>query len=153
MAANKPPSDLQTHLGYWLRMVSNSVSHEFARKVEGEGVTVAEWVFLRVLFDFERLAPSQLAKQMHMTKGAISKLAERLLTKKLVERRADPEDGRGQILALTPAGRRLVPRLAALADKNDAEFFGALSVSERRQLERILGKIVAGHGLANVPTD
>lgn len=153
MAADKPPSDLQTHLGYWLRMVSNSVSHGFARKVEGEGVTVAEWVFLRVLFDFERLAPSQLADRMRMTKGAISKLADRLLAKKLVERRADPEDGRGQILTLTPAGRRLVPRLAALADKNDAEFFGALSVGERRQLERLLGKIVAGHGLANVPTD
>ena len=34
-----------------------------------------------------------------------------------------PADGRAQTLALTPAGRALTPRLAVLADANDAEFF------------------------------
>ena len=42
-------SDLTAHTGYLLRMVSNAVSQEFARKVAGEGVTVAEWVMLRSL--------------------------------------------------------------------------------------------------------
>ena len=39
----------------------------------------------------------------------------------MLVRTADPEDGRAQTLALTPAGRALVPALAALADVNDAE--------------------------------
>ena len=30
-------SSLDTHLGYWLRAVSNSVSQGFARKLEEEG--------------------------------------------------------------------------------------------------------------------
>jgi DNA-binding MarR family transcriptional regulator len=35
-----------------------------------------------------------------------------------------PSDRRQQILSLTARGRALVPRLARLADDNDAHFFG-----------------------------
>ncbi|MEI9903207.1 MAG: hypothetical protein WDN06_03970 [Asticcacaulis sp.] len=45
------PSHLEAHLGYWMRFVSNHVSQAFARKVEAHGVTVAEWVVLRELFE------------------------------------------------------------------------------------------------------
>ena len=152
MTSAPPVSDLETHLGYWLRMVSNAVSQSFARRVEAEGVTVAEWVFLRMLWDIDPVAPSLLAGRMGMTKGAISKLADRLIGKALVERRADPVDGRAQILSLTAAGRALVPRLAALADVNDAAFFGTLSPENRNDLERLLRKIVSDRKLTDVPT-
>ena len=152
MTSAHPVSDLETHLGYWLRMVSNAVSQSFARRVEAEGVTVAEWVFLRMLWDIDPVAPSLLAGRMGMTKGAISKLADRLIGKALVERRADPVDGRAQILSLTAAGRVLVPRLAALADVNDAAFFGTLSPEDRNDLERLLRKIVRDRKLTDVPT-
>ena len=147
-----PPSDLHAHLGYWLRMVSNAVSHSFARRVEAQGVTVAEWVFLRMLYDVDTIAPSFLAARMGMTKGAISKLADRLLAKGLVERRPNPDDGRAHESFLEPAGRALVPRLAELADRNDAEFFDLLTQDERRQLEMLLRKIIAERELNAMPT-
>lgn len=150
---NDTPSDLQAHLGYWMRIVSNAVSHSFARKVEAQGVTVAEWVFLRMLHDVDRIAPTLLAERMAMTKGAITKLADRLVEKKLVERKANPDDRRAQTLALTPAGRTLVPRLAALADRNDAAFFQPLEPRERDEMERLLRKIVSTHGLTGLATD
>lgn len=153
MTPDMPPSDLNDHLGYWLRTVSNAVSHSFARRVEAQGVTVAEWVFLRMLYDVESIAPSLLAARMRMTKGAISKLADRLLAKDLVERRPNPDDGRAHELVLKPAGRTLVPRLAELADQNDAAFFDLLTRDERRQLEVLLRKIVVGRELKDVPTE
>jgi DNA-binding MarR family transcriptional regulator len=153
MPTSRAVSPLHHHLGYWLRTVSNAVSHSFARKVEREGVTVAEWVFLRVLYDADWVAPSMLAGHMGMTKGAISKLADRLLEKHLVEREANPDDRRAHRLALTPAGRTLVPRLARLADANDASLFGVLTADERRRLETLLRKIAVAHELANVPID
>jgi DNA-binding MarR family transcriptional regulator len=52
-------------------------------------VTVAEWVFLRVLYDCDWVAPSRLVGEIGMTKGAISKLADRLLDKELVQREAN----------------------------------------------------------------
>lgn len=153
MSTSQPASELTAHLGYWLRQVSNHVSQAFARKVEAQGVTVAEWVLMRQLLDEEALAPSRLAERMGMTRGAISKLADRLIAKSLVARAADPEDGRAQTLALTAAGRALVPRLAALADANDAEFFDHLAPEDRTALFRILRKIVEKRRLKSLPID
>ncbi|MDO9337095.1 MAG: MarR family transcriptional regulator [Caulobacter sp.] len=147
------PAGLDSHLGFWLRYVSNHVSQAFARKLEGEGVTVAEWVVIRELFETEALAPSRLAGRMGMTRGAISKLSDRLVNKALVLRRDDPRDGRARSLALTPAARTLVSRLAALADLNESEFFGDLADEDRRTLERILRQIVERRGLKTLPVD
>ncbi len=143
---------LTDHLGYWLRLVSNHVSHRFARLLDAKGVTVAEWVVLRELHDVPSLAPSRLAERMGMTRGAISKLADRLIAKSLVDRQDNPDDGRGHSLALTPAGRRLVPALARLADANDAACFKSLTPRERASIEAAMRKIVAARGLKNIPT-
>lgn len=148
-----PPSDLTAHLGYWLRYVSNHVSQSFARKVEAHGVTVAEWVVLRQMLEDRAVAPSQLADRMGMTRGAISKLADRLIAKSLLVRVANPDDGRAHTLSLTPAGRALVPDLAALADANDREFFGHMTLEDRTILRRILAEIVAERGLKSLPVD
>jgi DNA-binding MarR family transcriptional regulator len=153
MASNRPASDLTAHLGYWLRYVSNHVSQAFARKVEAHGVTVAEWVLMRQLLAAGTLAPSRLADDMGMTRGAVSKLAHRLIAKSLLVRTADAQDGRAQTLTLTRTGRALVPKLAALADANDAEFFEHLAPKERAALLRTLRDIVEKRGLKILPTE
>lgn len=144
-------ADLESHLGYWLRFVSNHVSHAFAQKLRDQGVTVAEWATMRELFDHDSVGPSRLAERMGLTRGAISKLADRLIAKALVAREDRADDARAHMLALTAAGREMVPRLAALADTNDADFFDDLTREERSGLERILRKIVRGRGLKAVP--
>ena len=152
MIKTREISGLEDHLGYWLRYVSNHVSNAFRRKVEAKGVTVAEWVVLRELHAGS-LAPSMLAERIGMTRGAISKLADRLEQKAMLTRASDKDDRRYQELALTPAGRALVPQLAALADQNDAEFFGRLSREERATIERLMKEIVRKSGLRAVPID
>ena len=146
-------SDLDAHLGYWLRFVSNHVSQAFAGRLQGKGVTVAEWVAMRRLFGEGGVAPSLLADRIGMTRGAITKLADRLIDKELVIRRADPQDGRAQTLALTARGRALVPELASLADDNDTEFFRPLTVQERRVLRQLLERLVEQNELKVVPVD
>lgn len=146
-------SDLDAHLGYWLRFVSNHVSQAFAGRLQGKGVTVAEWVAMRRLFGEGGVAPSLLADRIGMTRGAITKLADRLIDKGLVVRRADPQDGRAQTLALTARGRALVPELASLADDNDTEFFRPLTVQERRVLRQLLERLVEQNELKVVPVD
>jgi DNA-binding MarR family transcriptional regulator len=153
MPSTRPASDLAAHLGYWLRYVSNHVSQAFARKVEAHGVTVAEWVLMRQLLEVEALAPSRLAECRGMTRGAVSKLADRLVAKSLLVRTANPGDGRAQTLSLTRAGRSMVPKLAALADANDAEFFDHLAPKERAALLRTLREIVEKRGLNSLPVD
>jgi DNA-binding MarR family transcriptional regulator len=144
-------SDLTSHLGYWLRYVSNHVSQDFARKLEKRDVTVAEWVILRELYGAGPIAPSRLAGKLGLTRGAVTKLADRLIAKSLLVRRASLADGRAQTLTLTAQGRLIVPALAALADQNEAEFFSHLSAAERSEMARILRDIVARRGLKSVP--
>jgi DNA-binding MarR family transcriptional regulator len=144
-------SPLEAHLGYWLRFVSNHVSHAFGLKLEARGVTVAEWVVLRELYGQDGVAPSELAARLGMTRGAISKLADRLAAKSLATRGPAGGDGRYQALALTPDGLALVPALSALADENDAEFFGHLDPAERAMLETAMKEIVRRRRLRAVP--
>lgn len=150
---SKPPpiSPLESHLGYWLRYVSNHVSHSFQRKVAATGVTVAEWVLLREMYECEAVSPTDLVEATGLTKGTISKLLARLERKRLAHRESVPQDRRGQIVTLTPTGRALVPELARLADFNDAEFFGHLSHRQRRQLEHTLRQLVSHHQLRAIP--
>ena len=122
-------SNLQTHLGYWLRLVSNSVSDSFARQLEQHGVTVSEWVALRLLYDLPDATHADLTQRMGLTKGAVSKVIARLQEKQLLSRQGDADDARALRLRLTAAGEELVPRLAALADANDAQ------LAESRQLQ------------------
>jgi DNA-binding MarR family transcriptional regulator len=149
----KAASPLNAHLGYWLRFVSNQVSHAFALKLAAHGVTPAEWVVLRQLLDSEGVVQSALAERMGMTRGAISKLADRLAAKRLIGRLPDERDRRTQTLRLTAKGRELVPVLAALADRNDAEFFGHLTQRQRKAVELVLKEIVQRHGFRAVPVD
>jgi len=153
MAARVQVSALDAHLGYWLRYVSNHVSHSFKLKIETRGVTVAEWVVIRALYDVKVGAAHLLADELGLTRGAISKLVDRLVTKSLVARRSSKSDRRYQELALTPSGRDLVPQLAALADGNDEEFFGDLKRQERELLTDLLKRIVRARGLKTVPVD
>jgi DNA-binding MarR family transcriptional regulator len=138
----KPPSDLHSHIGFWLRYVSNHVSHAFMQKLTTSNVTVAEWVILREMFSRNATIPSDLAELTGLTRGAISKLADRLIAKKLLARTYAKDDRRYQTLALTEAGRRIVPTLASIADENDARFFAELTKKERRRLLTILKKLV-----------
>jgi DNA-binding MarR family transcriptional regulator len=146
-------SELTDHTGYWMRMVSNAVSQEFARKVLDEDVTVAEWSFMRALYDFEPTPPSVLAERMGMTKGAISKLTDRLVAKGLVKRTESRDDKRAHSLSLTTEGRAKIPALASLADQNDAEFFGVLTKEEHEMLDRILRVLAERRELKVTPVD
>ncbi len=153
----KAVSGLEDHVGYWLRFVSNQVSQAFTAKVETEGVTVAEWVVLREMFEHSAANPSHLAERLALSRGAVSKLIDRLIAKDLVKKQlgmAVPSnrDGRYQTLELTKAGRRLVPKLAKLADKNDDQFFGHLSSKQRTEFVRLLKEIVVTNGWKKVPT-
>lgn len=147
------PAALDSHLGYWLRLVSNHVSQGFARKVEARGVTVAEWVMLRALHDRAEVAPSMVAEALGMTRGTVSKLVDRLAVKRLVSKAQAGGDKRFQQIALTEAGRALVPELAALADANDAEFFGGLDEAERAALAATLRAIARRGGIRETPID
>ncbi len=144
-------SPLDAHLGFWLRFVSNHVSARFAQLVEDEGATVTEWVALRTLFDKPQTTHAELIEALGMTKGAASKVVTRLEEKGMARRERAEGSAREQVLLLTPKGRALVPRLAALADQNEEHFFGHMSARERQALMKAFQALAAQHHLNELP--
>lgn len=88
-----------------------------------------------------------------MSREAITKLAGRLIAKSLIIREASADDGRAQTLALTDRGSALVPDLAALADRNDAEFFDCLTAAERETLRRLLKSLAQRGHMTAIPIE
>jgi DNA-binding MarR family transcriptional regulator len=143
----------EAHLGYWLRRVSNVVSDEFARSLQSKRTSVAEWVLLRHLWDLGQATPGEMAEALTMTRGAISKIIDKLQSKDWIRSRINPDDNRVQLLSLTDAGRRVVPQLAEIADHNDQKFFACLDADERTALRHLLGKLASHHQMRKIPIE
>lgn len=146
-------SSLDSHLGYWLRFVSNHVSQAFQKKMQDNGVTVSEWVIMREMLRIGYTSSTEISSNTGLTKSAVSKLIARLEEKALVIRLIAEEDQRNHVLSLSKSGKLLVPILADLADQNDAEFFAFLSQSERENLFSVMKKIVQEKKLQALPID
>lgn len=145
-------SHLKSHLGYHLRIVSNAVSQSFARKLAASEVMVAEWVILREMYSSDdKTSPSAVAELTGLTRGAVSKLIDRLLHKELVTRAESSGDRRFQEIKLTANAIKLVPKLAQIADENDESFFSALSKAEQKDLMNTLKKLAEIHKLNASP--
>lgn len=145
-------SELESHLGFWLRFVSNQVSSRFENLLAEHDISVTEWVAMRSLYGRIETTHAELIRALGMTKGAASKVISKLEAKGLAERQLSKDSQREQVLGLTESGYTLVPKLAAIADENDAHFFGHLTNSQRQSLATLMKDLVIHHQLKQVPT-
>ena len=90
----------------------------------------------------EKLRPFALEQELLLAQYNLSRLLDRLEGAGYLERRACPEDGRGQIVAITAAGRALVKRMWPTYRAAIARHLGAkLSEDEASRLATLLGKL------------
>lgn len=142
--------NLEKHIGYWLRFVSNHVSNSFASKLSSHEISVAEWVILNLINE-QSDSPTTIAKMSGMTKGATSKVLNKMFEKHLIERLASPIDRRYQKISLSKKGKTLLPKLMALADENDEQFFGHLSIEQKKQIMKFLAAIAEKNKWKDIP--
>lgn len=100
---------------------------------------------LWVLRELGPTAPYVLADEMGVTKGAVSKLSERLCRKALVSRTTHKEGGRAQLLALTTTGNQLARELNLLAQETRLRFFGRFRATQLDVMFDMIKEIVAAH--------
>jgi DNA-binding MarR family transcriptional regulator len=117
------------------------------RKLAARGLNRAGWDVLTALRRSGspyRLTPTSLYRSLMRTSGAMSNRLNRLEQQGLLRRVPDPADGRGVIVELTPAGKRLVERVIAEHLENERRLTAALSRGEQRELAALLRKLLAG---------
>ncbi|MEP7024292.1 MAG: MarR family transcriptional regulator [Actinomycetota bacterium] len=86
---------------------------------------------------FER-APGELAAFTMVTTGAMTKRLDRLERDGLVARRSSQTDGRGKVVALTPAGQQLIDRAFTEHMHNERRLLDQLTAADAAQLESLL---------------
>ncbi|WP_431822326.1 MarR family winged helix-turn-helix transcriptional regulator [Burkholderia sp. F1] len=92
------------------------------------------------------LTPTALYDALMMSSGGMTARIDRLQKAGWVERRPNPADGRGTLVALTEAGRALIDEAVVAHVENQRAILDALSGPEQAQLARLLGKLLAGLG-------
>jgi len=83
------------------------------------------------------MRPTELALASTLTKSGLTRAVDRLEAEGLIERRACPADGRGQLIALTAKGRRTLRRAAPEFFRSVARHF-ADQLTER-DIEAVTG--------------
>jgi len=86
------------------------------------------------------LTPSELASQTMVTSGAITKRVDRCIAQGWVTREASDQDGRGRVIALTKAGRKLIDRAFTDHMANEHRLVDVFSPAEQATLAQLLTK-------------
>ena len=130
----------------WARLIraQQSVLGAVEEELKAAGFPPLAWydVLLELSRAQEGLRPFALEQELLLAQYNLSRLLDRLEGAGYLERRACPEDGRGQIVAITGAGRALVKRMWPTYRAAIARHLGAkLSEDEAGRLATLLGKV------------
>lgn len=119
----------------FLRLLERA-HHQFNDKPHGQahGVEKAGYMLMAHLVLNGPQRTSALADAVHSDPSTVSRQVAQLVRAGLVERRADPLDGRACLLAATDAGTQLFDNLRAQRNQHIDQMLGAWSMERRLQL-------------------
>jgi DNA-binding MarR family transcriptional regulator len=90
------------------------------------------------------LSPTRLYEAVMISSGGMTNRLDRLERAGLVERRADPTDRRGKLIALTGAGKRVIDETIGRHVANEQRLLSVLTTAEQEKLNVLLRKLIAG---------
>jgi DNA-binding MarR family transcriptional regulator len=90
------------------------------------------------------LTPTALYEAAMISSGGMTNRLDRLEQAELIERRKNPHDRRGTLVALTPKGRVLIDDMLKPHVENEQRVLAGLTEAEQRQLDHLLGKLISG---------
>lgn len=121
--------------------------HEVFREVSGDfcddDLTQAEYdVLLTVTRGDEHAARLRdVTANMLISQPSVSRLVDRMVTRGLISKCPDPQDGRGAIVRATDAGLAAFRRIATAHGRSIAERMSVLSDDELAQLHDLTTKL------------
>ncbi|GAB3580622.1 MarR family transcriptional regulator TamR [Leifsonia lichenia] len=91
-----------------------------------------------------QLSPKSLLQQTLVSSGTMTNRIDRLVSRGLVERRTDPNDGRGILVQMSAQGlTRVDAAITRLVDA-ESDLLAGLSASEQERLASLLRKLSLG---------
>lgn len=113
------------------------------------GVSGPQRLVLRIVGGRPGVVPSELAELMHLDRGSLSGILERLVAQRLLARKPHPEDGRSVQLQLSARGRALAEETAGTVEACVRRALASLPSSKvdaaRQVLEAVARELEVEH--------
>lgn len=119
---------------------ARSISLSTAAQVHPE-LDAAAYGVLVLIDDAGRLRGMDLVERLYLDKSTVSRQLARLVELELVERVADPSDGRARLVQLTESGRDRVHQVRQRRRAQMLERFASWSTDDLRELSSLLGRL------------
>lgn len=111
-------SFLEQSPAFQVSRIARRIESSLNAALKQEELTFSESLMLAAIFlEKKRVRPSELSRTFETTRGNVSHIVSSLEAKRLIRRRIDPDDARGFLLELEPAGRRKAARVAGILDR------------------------------------
>ncbi len=138
-------TDRKLALAAWesLFRAQHEVFHDMLADFEGSDLTQAEYdVMLTVTRSPDMTARLRdITANMLISQPSVSRLVDRMVTRGLVAKCADPEDGRGALISATESGARAFRAIATVHGRSIAARMSALDDDELRTLRTLADKL------------
>lgn len=141
------PSDrfVDSYLPALLAQASHLISTEFHRIVNENGLGVSEWRVLATLAGSDALSSGRLEQIAMIKQSTLSRLLDRMQAAGYVRRLDHDGDRRITLVAITPAGNRLVQRLIPLARAHEQRVLEPFGLARAEELKATLRRIIDLH--------
>ncbi|MDB5998755.1 MAG: MarR family transcriptional regulator [Rhizobacter sp.] len=132
----------QESVGYLMRRVMTAVGQATDRKLEPQGLTHAQWGPLFMMRKSQTSTVAELARELSMDPGAMTRLLDRLEAKGLCKRVRSTEDRRVVNVELTASGEEAADKVPqALSEVLNASLAG-FSKTEWQALQGYLKRML-----------
>ena len=124
-----------------LVQVSFAVIAVLSRVAAEQDLSLTQLRVLGILRD-RQPTMAELASYLGLERSTVSGLIDRAVQRGLVQKDADPTDGRSVRVSLTERARRLESRMIAEIGELMASLIDRLNTSERKRLTDLLAKVL-----------
>jgi DNA-binding MarR family transcriptional regulator len=133
--------DVAESVGHQLVHLMMLMRREVELRMAEHGLTDAQWKPLWMLKTGRAATANELAREMDIDAGAVTRMVDRLESKGLVERVRSAADRRVVHLRLSAAGEAAVKKVPFVLASVNNDFLRGFSEAEWKQLRRLLARM------------
>ena len=141
------PRPERTQIAFLLAQLGAHAAELFGQRAAAIDFSRPQAGLVRLIARAPGQSQQAVADQLGMPASRLVALVDDLEERGLVERRRNPDDRRHHALYLTDAGEQSMRQLGIVAAEHESAITTSLSATERDQLNALLTKLAAAHGL------
>jgi DNA-binding MarR family transcriptional regulator len=139
---NAAPARVSTLITWRISRLSQRAHRLLAGRLAAEGFSGHQYRLLAALAEAGAASQAELGRRTGLDRSDVTGGIDVLVDRDLVERTADPDDRRRNIITLTPAGTAALETLDDIVTAVQDELLTGLSETDRRHFDRLLDQLL-----------